>query len=406
MRIATTTLYDRGLAAIDQAQRNLSKSQTEVATGHRVNTAADDPIAATEILRTTSSLANNTQYIANQGTANALLGQTDQTLGQVGDLLQSVRTTLVSANNGALSDSERQSLGTELKSRLDSLVALANTKDGNGQYLFGGYRSGTTPFANTGTSVTYAGDDGIRSIQVSSTRQMAVTADGGSVFNRIAQGNGVFTTAAGSANTGTGIVDVGQVTNPSALTGHAYDVRFSVANGATTYQVVDTTTNTPVAAPATTGNAFTPGSAISFGGLQFSVSGSPADGDRFSVAPAAKQSMFQTLQDAAAMLMQPTRNAAGIAKLSTTMLGSISNVDNAINNTLAVRASVGVRQNELDALGSSSQQNDTDGQAQLSTLRDTDYAKSASDLAKGQTALSAAQKVFAMINNKTLFDYL
>ena len=132
MRIATSTLYDRGLAAIDLAQRNFSRAQQQVSTGHRVNTPSDDPVAATGILRTTSSLATNTQYIANQGAAAHLLGQTDSTLGQVGDLLQSVRTTLIASNNAALSDSDRAALGVELKSRLDALVSLAKTKDGDG----------------------------------------------------------------------------------------------------------------------------------------------------------------------------------------------------------------------------------------------------------------------------------
>ena len=402
MRIATTTLYDRGLASINQAQANLQISQQQVSTGKRVNTPSDDPIAATEILRTTSVLASNTQYISNQDAANAQLGTTDSTLGQVTDLLQTVRTTLVSANNSALSDSDRASLSADLKGRLDSLVALANTKDGNGNYLFAGYRSTTTPFANNGTSVTYAGDDGSRNIQVSATRQIAVSSSGADVFNRVPQGNGVFTTAAASGNTGGGIVDTGTVANPAALTGHTYDVQFTVAGGATTYQVTDTTTNTAVGSPV----AFTAGNTVSFDGLQFGISGAPANGDHFTVAPAAKQSIFQTLQNAVNLLAQPTTAAGGIAKLSSGLASSISNLDNALDHTSSVRASVGVRQNELTALGTSASTSDTDGQARLSTLQDTDYAKAATELAKDQAALSASQKVFALINSKSLFDYL
>jgi flagellar hook-associated protein 3 FlgL len=404
MRIATTTLYDRGLASINIAQDSLAIAQEQVSTGKRVNTAADDPIAATEILRTVSSLANNTQYIANQAAANNELGTTDSTLSQVTNLLQTVRTTLVSANNGSLSDSERASLSTGLKGQLDSLVALANTQDGNGNYLFSGYRTSTAPFANNGTSVSYAGDDGSRSIQVSATRQLAVSSSGADVFNRIPQGNGVFTTAAASANTGTGIIDTGTVANPAALTGHTYDVAFSVVNGATTYQVTDTTTNTPVGSA----TAFTTSgtSTISVAGMQFGISGSPADGDHFTLAPAGKQSMFQTLQNAIDLLAQPTTAAGGIAKLSSGLSSALSNIDNALDHTSSVRATVGVRQNELTALGTSSSTTDTDGQARLSTLQDTDYAKSVADLTKDQASLSAAEKVFATINAKSLFDYL
>jgi flagellar hook-associated protein 3 FlgL len=405
MRIATSTLYDRGLAAIDQAQLNLSNTQEQVSTGVRVNKPSDDPIAATEILRTTSNLANNTQYIANQSTATQLLGQTDSTLGQIGDVLQSVRTTLVSANNGTLSDSDRAALATELSGRLDSLVSLANTKDGNGTFLFAGYQSNTTPFARTSSGASYAGDNGSRVIQVSSTRQITATVNGADLFNRITTGNGVFTTAAGSTNTGTGVIDTGQVVTPSALTGHTYQVQFSVTGGATTYQVLDTTTNTLVAAPATTGNAFTTGNSITVAGQQFTITGAPANGDQFTIAPSQNQSVFTTLQNAVNLLKTPSANG-GLARISSGVLGALANVDNALNNSLTQRATIGVRENEVDALGTSSSETDTLGQARLSTLRDTDYAKAVSDLTKQQTALQAAQQTFATIGAKTLFDYL
>ena len=65
-----------------------------------------------------------------------------------------------------------------------------------------------------------------------------------------------------------------------------------------------------------------------------------------------------------------------------------------------------MRQNELDALTTSATDADTAGQKRLSDLRDTDYAKAVADLAKQQAALSASQKTFATIGNRTLFDYL
>jgi len=406
MRIATSTLYDRGLSAINNAQENLSRAQEQVSTGKRVNRPSDDPVAAAGILRTTSALATNTQYVTNQNVATGLLAQTDSTLGQVGDLLTSVRTTLISANNAALSDSDRAALATELKSRLDTLVSLANTTDGNGQFLFAGSRSGTAPFSRTTTGATYAGDDGSRSIQVSATRQMESTVNGADVFNRVTTGNGVFTTAAAATNTGSASVDVGQVVLPASLTGHAYQLRFSVAAGATTYQVIDTTTNAPVAAPALSGNNYTPGTALNVDGMQFTVGGTPANGDVFTVAPSNRQSVFDTLQAAVSLLAQPTNGAAGRAQVTTGILGAIANVDNAIGNNLNVRATVGVRQNELDALASSAGEADISGKAQLSHLQDTDYASAVAELSKQQAALSAAQKTFTMIGNKTLFDYL
>ena len=116
--------------------------------------------------------------------------------------------------------------------------------------------------------------------------------------------------------------------------------------------------------------------------------------------------MFQTLQAAADLLGKGGGGAAGLARISSGLLGALANIDNALDHTLGVRATVGVRQNELDALGSSATAADTEGHARLSDLQDTDYAKAIAELTKQQTALSAAQKTFATIGNKTLFDYL
>jgi flagellar hook-associated protein 3 FlgL len=406
MRISTSMLYDRGLAAINQAQSTLSTTQQQIASGHRVNTASDDPVAAAEILRTNSQLANNTQYISNQGAAQSTLGQTDTVLGQVTDLLQSVRTTLVSANSGALADSDRKAIATQLGSQLAQLVSLANSRDGNGAYIFGGYRTDTTPFAQSATGVSYAGDDGNRAVQVSPTRQIGVSLSGADVFNRITSGNGVFTTTPSASNTGNGIIDTGQVVTPTALTGHAYSVQFSVSGSTTTYQVTDTTTGSVVAAPTTGANAFTSGTAITVDGQQFTISGAPANGDRFDVAPAGKQSVFQTLQNAVNLLGNPSGGAAGLAKITSGVLGSMQNIDNALNSVLDSRATVGVRQNELTALGTISANYDTEGQSRLTDLQDTDYAKATGDLAKEQAGLTAAQKILTTLGGKSLFDYL
>jgi flagellar hook-associated protein 3 FlgL len=406
MRISTSMMYDHGVAAINQAQDALSQTQTQIASQKRVNTASDDPIAASQILRTTSALTQNSTFMSNQSVAQGTLGQTDTVLGQVGDLLQNVRTTLISANSGALADSDRKAIATQLSSQLSQLVSLANSKDGNGAYLFAGYRSDSAPFAQVGSGVAYSGDDGTRSVQVSPTRQIQTSSSGNDLFNRVTTGNGVFTTAPATTNTGSSAVDTGTVTSPSALTGHGYQVQFTVTGSTTTYQVIDTTTNTAVAAPTTGQNAFTSGSAITVDGQQFTITGAPASGDSFNVAPSANQSVFQTLQNAINLLNAPTNGAGGIAKVTSGVLAGVQNIDNALNHVLDTRAGVGVRQNELDALTSISQSADTQGQAHLSDLQDVDIAAATANLAKESAGLQAAQKILVSIGNTSLFSYL
>src|SRR5690606_8561803 len=138
------------------------------------------------------------------------------------------------------------------------------------------------------------GDQGQRMLQVDASRQLAASDSGSAVFENNATGNGRFVTAAGAANTGSGIISAGSVSDLTQVNGHTYDLAFAVdaTTGATTYTV----TETP---PGTTGTAqpYASGEAITIGGMQFDIKGSPANGDTFNLKPSSNQSIFTTLNN-------------------------------------------------------------------------------------------------------------
>lgn len=91
-----------------------------------------------------------------------------------------------------------------------------------------------------------------------------------------------FVTGAPLANQGTGTISAGSVTDHTELTNHRYEIVFNVSGGTTTYDVIDLTVGPPALS---SGNAYTPGENIAFDGLQFTISGQPQDGDKFTVEP-------------------------------------------------------------------------------------------------------------------------
>jgi len=182
MRISTQTLFDNGAARIADAQAALYKTQQQVAADRRILSPSDDPVAAARALDVTQSQSLNTQYGTNRGYAKDSLAAVDGTLASVTDLLQEVKATAISAGNPTLTDSNRASIATALQSSLDLLVGLANTRDGQGNYLFSGFQTATPPFVQTAAGVQYQGDQGQRLIQVDATRQMAGSSPGQGVF--------------------------------------------------------------------------------------------------------------------------------------------------------------------------------------------------------------------------------
>lgn len=92
-----------------------------------------------------------------------------------------------------------------------------------------------------------------------------------------------FVTGAPLTNSGTGAISAGTVTNHASLqTGHEYAVIFSESGGTRTYEVRDLTANTSVIAA---GTAYVPGQAITVDGMEFTISGLPANGDEFTIGP-------------------------------------------------------------------------------------------------------------------------
>ena len=398
MRISTSMMYDMGVGALTAQQGELLRTQQQMASQRRLLSAADDPAAAATALRVSQSLARNQQIEANQAAAANRLAIGESALSSVGDVLQSVQERLLQAQNGTLSSTERSMIAADVDNMLGQLLALANSKDGTGAYLFAGFAETTTPFVAGAGGVAYQGDDGARTLEVASGRNLAVSASGSDVFMRVKTGNGVFSTAANPANTGAGRIDSGSVANPSALTGHAYELIFNVGGGGTTYDVFDVTAGASVSS----GNPFTAGQSISVAGMQFGITGGPANGDRFTAASSTNQSVFKAIADASAAL----RSGANDALRQTQVNAVLASLDQSMNRALTVRAEFGSRLNEISAHQNVSGAVVLEHQRRLSELQDVDYTEAATRLMRQETATQAAQQSFARVAQLSLFNYL
>jgi flagellar hook-associated protein 3 FlgL len=402
MRISTSVLFDTGTARITEMQSNLAKVQTQISTGRRVLTPADDPVGASQALVVSQSQAANEQLSTNRRNAKNSLEQEEGALQGVTGLLQTAKTLIVAAGNGALDNQQRAFYATELGGILDEMIGLANTQDGNGNYLFSGFQSTVLPYSKTATGAQFGGDQGQRMMQVGPSRQLAAGDSGANIFDKNKTGNGIFTTGAAVANTGSGVASTGSVVNSAALTGNNYRLDFTVAAGVTTYAIVNTTT----AATLSAGNAYTSGQAITFDGLQFDVSGAPANGDQFTVVPASNQSIFTTLTNLITVLSTPVSEPVGKANLVKGLSDANGNLSNALDNVLTVRASVGIRLKEVDTLDSQGDDMNLQYSQQLEELQGLDYAKAISDLSKQKVMLEAAQQSFVKTVNLSLFNFI
>jgi flagellar hook-associated protein 3 FlgL len=400
MRISTAQMYQSTTATIINKQADLARIQNQLSTGKRGASLADDPAAAAGASILKSDLAANGQFEQNRQIAQQRLSFAENTLGAVGENLQSARELLVSAGNPGFTDANRQTIAGQLREGLLTLIGLANSSDGQGGYLFGGFREDTPPFVDNASSVSYVADNGPKVINVSNTRAMVTAFGGADLFMRIPNGNGIFTTAANVGNIGTGVIDGGRVTNAAALTGNNYEIRFQSSAGNTTYDVWDTTTNTAIS----TGTAFTSPASITLPGISVNIDGAPANGDKFSILPSGNQDVFTTIRDAINLLSTPT--TGNTTAVSNGLRIALTNIDKAMSHLSDARGASGSRLNELDQLASLSASRDVDLRGTLSSLEDIDYVKTLSDFTVTKTGVDAALASYAKIAQTSLFDYL
>jgi len=400
MRLSTVQIFQQGISAILDRQSDVNRTQQQLATGRRVLSPSDDPVAAVQILGITEDLSLVDQYQRNVDLAEGYLALEETVLVDVGNLLQRVRELVVQANTASQSPESRRAIAIEIDARLEELQSLANTRDASGEYIFGGFQAQTEPFSRQGNVFFFNGDNGQRFLQVGSSTQVAVRDSGADVFVSVLTGNGTFAVAPNAGNTGTAVFG-GNSVNGSFLPDN-YSITFSQPTPADpiSYQVLDSS-----AAVVASGN-YAPGETISFAGASIRFDGVPADGDGFQVSPSFTQNMFVTLQNVVDSLNDPGSTPSELSALNNVMAQSLENIDQALGNVLAVRADVGVRLNQVENQRNLNESFTLQLRNTLSGIQDIDYAEAISRLNLQLTALQAAQQVYVRVQGLSLFNYL
>ncbi|MFS8975712.1 flagellar hook-associated protein FlgL [Cupriavidus necator] len=408
MRVASSTLYQQGLASMNNQQGSLLHIQQQLGTGRSILTPSDDPVGATRALGVTQAQAVNGQYATSRKQANIALGAEENALQSVITVTQNVQTQLVQSGNGTMSDSDRASLATSLEGLYNQLLGLANSDDGNGQYLFGGTRSGNAPFTQSTGAGNYIGDTGQQLLQVDVARQMPAGNNGREVFMSVTGAAG-YVVKGNSANTGSASFGTVSTTDPSnALYGHSLQVTFQ-ANGAGQMEYSITDLSAPAPAPVVAGPlAYSSPAHIEVAGVSFNVSGEPKNGDTLTMQPASEAGtdMFANLQTVIDTLRQPNLTKSDQANLNNVLATASRQFSNSLDNVLTVSSSVGSRMQELDALDDVGSNRDLTYSQTLSGIQDLDYAKAITEYYQRQTALQGAQQSFMQIQGMNLFKYL
>ena len=416
MRISTSQIFQQGLNGILQQQARLSQTQLQLSTGKRINNTSDDPIGAARLQELERAIGLQDVFERNVSRSRQRLQVAESAVGSASNLVQRVRELTVQAANDSLGDDNRAQIARELRQRLDQLLGIANTRDGDGEFIFAGAQVRSQPFVVANGEVRFVGDSVQRELSIAPAVTLRDGETGDRVFMNLRDGNGLVRAELSPGNTGSGRILVGAATNPTAYGGESFTIRFlgpdSVAVldqdgvplpgfGALVPDPVD-----PGLPPVLEGVPFSPGDTLAFSGLSFTIQGTPAADDEFTVGPARNESIFATL---GALIDTLEARPVGDAARAVQRQG----IDNALaqlerieGRLLEVRSDFGGRQNTLDSIEDSLADQKLSLESRTSEIRDLDYAEAITRLQQELVTLQAAQQSFIKTQGLSLFNFL
>ena len=397
-RVPSNLMMSRMATDILNQQADIAAIQEQIASGKQINRPSDNPAQAANLINMAETQSRLEQYQRNSITAESKLTLEEASITGTINTLNRIRELVLSSNNGALDDSGREAINSEVVLKLDELYDLANSKDTNGDYLFSGSNTQSKPFTKS-VPVTYSGSDDALTGNIGLGREISIADSGADVFMRIRAGNEDFSVSASPANTGTGLISTGNVSDISLYDGTPYRLEFTSTDQ---FDIVNADTGAPVQ----TGLSYSSQSSIEFGGINTNVVGQPAAGDTFEIRPSQYQDVFSTVSNYIDALNGSQATAADRAQYQQSLNETLINIDNALDHLNTSRSKVGNRLNSIDSSREENESITLQLEISRSNLEDVDIADVVTKLQTRTTSLEILQQSFSVVANISLFNYM
>jgi flagellar hook-associated protein 3 FlgL len=184
MRVTQCETYRNIVSDIDNLNEALSRVSRQISSGKKLTQLSDSPAASTEIISLTDDAAEIDQYQSNADIGSYFLQTADSTLNEVNNLVTSIHTRGSQSASESVSSDSRAALASEIRTLRDQIYSLANTQV-RGRYLFAGSNVLSPPFALTGDTVTYNGNNAVNGVLVDDGTEIPESVSGSVAFNSV-----------------------------------------------------------------------------------------------------------------------------------------------------------------------------------------------------------------------------
>jgi flagellar hook-associated protein 3 FlgL len=171
--------------SLNQAQASEQQLTAQLSSGARLNSLSDDPMAAGQNVLLLNQMQRDDSFTQTSSLVQGQLQVADSALGGVVTQLTQAISLATGANNGTLNSNDLKSISNQIAGIRDEVVALANTSY-QGQYIFGGSQTATTPFsistATTPATALYSGDGVVNYLETPNGQSIQLNVPGDQIF--------------------------------------------------------------------------------------------------------------------------------------------------------------------------------------------------------------------------------
>lgn len=408
-RISTSLAQQLGINSILSQQAQVNQTQQQISLGKRILTPSDDPAGSVYILDLNQSISRTEQFQSNIEYARNRLSLSDSTLQNVTNSLQRVRELAIQGFNDTNTAEDRSFIAQEMFQRLDELLALSNTKDANGDFLYAGFKSQTQAFTGSASTgmFSYQGDQGQRLIQIGENRSLADNNSGAEVFFNLKDKNGnpedMFSTLYGLA---TDLASNRPAAEETVLTFDPVTLPSDDETISVNGIVYEFDTDGGVTAPNIAVDIL---SATNADDIAAALQGVLAVNDLSVTAVATNNQIVITANtpgEGELTIDASSTSTASATSVSIPLYDRLDQLDTALNRVLDVRAQIGARLNVIDSQDEINQDFILSMRQTKSQVEDIDMAEAISRFNLQAVALQAAQQAYVRVQGLSLFNQL
>ncbi|WP_421280968.1 flagellar hook-associated protein FlgL [Aeromonas taiwanensis] len=402
MRITTNMIYDRNLATMSKVSERQNTAYNQLMTGDKFSRSGEDPSGMSQKMALTKEIDLFKQYGVNGSLLENSLGHEETVLTSLNSAMMRAQTLIQKANNSAMGAEERSAIASELEGLQKQMFDLMNSKNSQGEFIFGGNQSKTQPFIQDASgNYVFQGDTGQRSIQISPTVKIPANDSGFDLFETVATRR---TASATSTNIQVGVGDQGNFESfyrnnydPATAANNQFTVS-TLAGPPDTYEIKDSGGNLLQSGDYVAGNK------IPFNGLELTLD-LPAGGtdQTFALDTPTNDSVLNGMSDFISALRDPALPASDFQLAVADATTHINNARTKVDRGLG---ELGGRMNSLEQVMGSNEGLSTLNQQARAKVSEADMYEVIATLSKEDAAMSASQLAFSKISKLTLFDYI